>query len=155
MKSAPRGVKYALRHRLSHRRVPLICSLVLTNQCNIRRQHCRVATCGDWHLSFREITDVVGSYYREDGRCLYLQMGEPFLRSDGRHRIDDVVEYAHDIGFFIVVIACRDAWQTASANCACELEVLCAGCGQVRLPVTPVRVNPDDVTEPPLLLLRR
>lgn len=44
------------------------------------------------------------SYYRQGGRCLYLQGGEPFLWRDGQYGIEDVVELAHRIGYFTVVI---------------------------------------------------
>jgi MoaA/NifB/PqqE/SkfB family radical SAM enzyme len=98
------GIKYVLRHHLSERRVPLICGLVLTNQCNLGCRQCRIATRGDKHLSFQETRDAIASFYEEGGRCLYLQGGEPFLWRDKRHGIEDIVEYAHGIGFFTVII---------------------------------------------------
>ena len=79
MKPITWGIKYVLRHHLSRKCVPLICGLVLTNQCNLRCRHCRIATRGDKHLTFQEITGVIDSFYQEGGRCLYLHGGEPFL----------------------------------------------------------------------------
>ena len=84
--------------------MPLICGLVLTNRCNLRCLHCRIASRGDRHLDFEEITEVLDSYYQEGGRCLYLQGGEPLVSRDGKHGVEDVVEYAHKVGFFTVVI---------------------------------------------------
>ena len=104
MKPITWGIKYILRHHLSSRRVPLICGLVLTNRCNLQCRHCRIASRGDRHLGFREITGVIDSFYQEGGRCLYLQGGEPLLWRDSKHGIEDVVEYAHEAGFFTVVI---------------------------------------------------
>ena len=98
------GIKYVLRYHLSSRRVPLICGLVLTNRCNLRCQHCRIPGRGDQDLSFHEITGVIDSYYDEGGRCLYLHGGEPLLWHDRKQGIEDVVDYAHRIGFFTVVI---------------------------------------------------
>jgi MoaA/NifB/PqqE/SkfB family radical SAM enzyme len=55
-------------------------------------------------LDFQEITGVIDSFHQEGGRCLYLQGGEPLLWRDGKHGIEDVVKYAHEVGFFTVVI---------------------------------------------------
>lgn len=104
MKPIMWGIKYVLRHHLANRRVPLICGLVLTNQCNLQCRHCRIASRGDRRLSFQEITRAIDSFYQEGGRCLYLQGGEPLLWRDRKHGVEDVVEYAHEAGFFTVVI---------------------------------------------------
>ena len=104
MKPIAWGTKYVLRHHLSKRRVPLICGLVLTNQCNLQCRHCRIASRGDRHLSFQEITGAIDSFYQEGGRCLYLQGGEPLLWRDKKYGIEDVVRFAHESGFFTVVI---------------------------------------------------
>lgn len=63
-----------------------------------------MSTRGDQRLSYGEVTNVIDSYYQEGGRCLYLQGGEPLLWRDGEYRIHHVVEYAHEVGFFTVVI---------------------------------------------------
>lgn len=104
MKPVVWGLRYVLRHHLSNRCEPLICGLVLTNQCNLRCRHCRLADRGDRHASFQEITGAIDAYYRENGRCLYLHGGEPLLWRDSHHGIEDVVDYAHQVGFFTVVI---------------------------------------------------
>lgn len=104
MKPVTWGIKYVLRHHLTKTRVPLICGLVLTNQCNLQCRHCRVASRGHQHLSFQESTGVIGSFYQEGGRCLYLEGGEPLLWRDRERGIEDVVNHAHEVGFFAVVI---------------------------------------------------
>jgi MoaA/NifB/PqqE/SkfB family radical SAM enzyme len=55
-------------------------------------------------LSFEEITGVIDSYYQGGGRCLYLHGGEPLLWREGRRGVEDIVDYAHEAGFFTVVI---------------------------------------------------
>lgn len=55
-------------------------------------------------LSFEEIVRVIDSFYQKGGRCLYLQGGEPFLWKDGQRELEDIVKYAHRIGYFTVVI---------------------------------------------------
>ena len=104
MKPVIWGVQYVLRHHLLKKRVPLICGLVLTNKCNLGCRHCRVAARGDKQLDFQEIQDAIDSFYQAGGRCLYLEGGEPLLWRDRRHRIEDIVEYAHGVGFFTVII---------------------------------------------------
>ena len=98
------GIKYLLRHHLFKNQVPLICGLTLTNRCNLRCRHCTLVRRGNKDLCFEEITAVIDSYYREGGRCLYLQGGEPFLWREGKYGFEDVVRYAHRAGFFTVII---------------------------------------------------
>lgn len=104
MKAVLYGVKYVLRYHLFKDHVPLICGLVLTNKCNLRCEHCRVSERSAKDLSFKEIKSVIDSYYKEGGRCLYLQGGEPFLWHDSQYTIEHIVEYARGVGFFTVII---------------------------------------------------
>ena len=55
-------------------------------------------------LYFGEVTAAVDALYREGGRCLYLEGGEPFLWHDGPRRLDDIVEYARALGYLTVVV---------------------------------------------------
>jgi MoaA/NifB/PqqE/SkfB family radical SAM enzyme len=55
-------------------------------------------------MTYEEVTAVIDAYYQQGGRCLYLQGGEPYLWRDGEHNLDHVIEYAHDTGFFTVVV---------------------------------------------------
>ena len=104
MKPVLWGIQYVLRYRLSQRCPPLICGLVLTNQCNLSCRHCRIPSRDDSRLSFGEITASIDAFYREGGRCLYLHGGEPRLWREGTLTADDIVDYAHTLGFFTVVI---------------------------------------------------
>jgi MoaA/NifB/PqqE/SkfB family radical SAM enzyme len=63
-----------------------------------------VATRGPKDLDFGEVTAAVDAFYREGGRCLYLEGGEPFLWRDDSQRLDDIVEYAHGLGYMTVVV---------------------------------------------------
>ncbi len=102
---APRyGLRYLVDYHLLRKKTPLIRGLVLTNRCNLHCRHCTVATRGPQDLDFGEVTAAVDAFYREGGRCLYLEGGEPFLWHDGPRRLDDVVEYAHGLGYMTVVV---------------------------------------------------
>ena len=98
------GLKYLVGHHLLRKDLPLIRGLVLTNRCNLHCQHCNAATRGPKDLSFAEVTAAVDAFYREGGRCLYLEGGEPFLWRDGSHRLDEVVAYARGLGYLTVVV---------------------------------------------------
>ncbi len=104
MKASWFGLKYVAAHHLSGRATPLIRGLVLSNRCNLKCRHCRVSERGSRDLSFQEVTSAINAYHSQGGRCLYLEGGEPFLWHDGRHDLNDVVDYAHQQGFLTVVI---------------------------------------------------
>ncbi len=104
MKAPLYGIKYVLNHYLLRKPMPLIRGLVLTNRCNLRCQHCRLDERAPNDLDFEEVVAAIDAFHGEGGRCLYLEGGEPFLWHDGRHGLNDVVDYAHGIGFLTVVI---------------------------------------------------
>jgi MoaA/NifB/PqqE/SkfB family radical SAM enzyme len=63
-----------------------------------------VANRGIPDLSFREATEALDSFYKEGGRTVYLQGGEPFLWRDGDHRLDDIVAYSKTLGFYTTIV---------------------------------------------------
>ena len=98
------GLKYVLSQHLLGKKMPLIRGLVLTNRCNLRCRHCRVVDRDHSDLDFAEVTAAIDAYYREGGRCLYLEGGEPFLWHDGARSLDCIVNYAHARGYLTVVV---------------------------------------------------
>jgi MoaA/NifB/PqqE/SkfB family radical SAM enzyme len=98
------GLRYVIDHHLFGKSRPLIRGLVLTNRCNLRCRHCKIAARGQRDLSFEELCAAIDAFYEEGGRCLYLEGGEPFLWHDGRYDLNDVIDYAHELGFFTVVV---------------------------------------------------
>jgi MoaA/NifB/PqqE/SkfB family radical SAM enzyme len=98
------GLKYLAAYHLRRCRSPLIRGIVLTNRCNLRCRHCDVASREPADLSFSEVRAAIDEYFREGGRCLYLEGGEPFLWRDGIHGLDDVVGNARRRGYRTVVV---------------------------------------------------
>lgn len=98
------GIKYVIHHQFFKNSTPLICGITVTNQCNLRCRHCRIASRGIKNLRFSEIITAIDSFYNEGGRTLYLQGGEPFVWHDGQYRIDDIVRYAQRSGFITTII---------------------------------------------------
>ena len=104
MKSMAFGTTYIINRRFFNKYKPLIAGLTLTNKCNLRCRHCRIPDRKVEDLTFEGATMILDSFYKEGGRTIYLQGGEPLLWRDNGHNFEDVVKYAHKIGFLSVVI---------------------------------------------------
>jgi MoaA/NifB/PqqE/SkfB family radical SAM enzyme len=98
------GIKYIFNHHVLRKNTPLICGITVTNQCNLQCRHCRIASRGKKNICFDEITNAIDSFYKEGGRTLYLQGGEPFVWHDGEYVLDDIVQYAQNLGFITTII---------------------------------------------------
>jgi len=104
MKQIMYGIKYIINHQIFKKNTPLICGLTVTNKCNLQCRHCRIASRGIKNISFEETIYAIDSFYKEGGRTLYIQGGEPFIWHDEKYDLDDIVEYSHKIGFFTTII---------------------------------------------------
>ena len=98
------GLMYLVAHHVLHKDTPLIRGLVLSNRCNLHCRHCDVAARDASDLDFAEARAAAAAFYRAGGRCLYLEGGEPFLWRDGKHTVDDIVDYARALGYLTVVV---------------------------------------------------
>jgi len=92
------------RCKLLNRRIPLTCSLIINDACNLACKHCIVANLGYPHLTFRDLQQQVDTLYNLGGRILVITGGEPFLWKDGPYTLDDVIDYAKAKGFFRTVV---------------------------------------------------
>ena len=104
MKHIVYGIKYIINHQIFKKNTPLICGLVVTNRCNLKCRHCRLANRGMKDLSYEEIVTVLNSFYKEGGRNLYIEGGEPLIWHDRQYNIEDIVTYSHKIGYLTTVI---------------------------------------------------
>jgi MoaA/NifB/PqqE/SkfB family radical SAM enzyme len=98
------GINYITNRQILNKSTPLIAGLTVTNRCNLRCRHCRVIDREAEDLSFEEIINILDSFYKEGGRTVYLQGGEPFVWHDRQHNLEDIVEYAHEKGFLAAII---------------------------------------------------
>ena len=98
------GIKFILGHYFLKKHTPLICGLVVTNNCNLHCRQCRISERGHKNMNFEEIMSAIDSFYQEGGRTIYIEGGEPFLWQDRDHTLDDIVDYAHKLGFYSVII---------------------------------------------------
>lgn len=108
------GLKYLIHYWLFNRRAPLICGLVLHNQCNLQCRHCRVIKRPKSLISFNEAIHVIDSFYTKGGRCLYLEGGEPFIWKDHSHNVEDIVVYARTRGYYAIIIYTNGTWPLVS-----------------------------------------
>lgn len=104
MKHVIYGIEYLINHRIFKRSTPLIAGLAITDRCNLQCRQCRVTNRGIADLSFEDAVDILNSFYREGGRAVYIEGGEPFIWHDGWYELEDVVEYSRKIGFLTTVI---------------------------------------------------
>ena len=98
------GITYIAGRHIYKKNTPLIAGLTVTNKCNLRCRHCRVTDREAEDLSFEEAIAILDSFYKEGGRTVYLQGGEPFVWRDRQHSIEDIVKYAREKGFLAVII---------------------------------------------------
>jgi len=104
MKQMIYGITYIINRQIFKKNTPLIAGLTVTNKCNLRCRHCRVTDREAEDLSFEEAITILDSFYKEGGRTVYLQGGEPFIWHDRQHNLEDIVEYAQEKGFLAVII---------------------------------------------------
>ena len=104
MKNIIYGIKYIIDNQILKKHTPLIAGLAITNKCNLRCQHCRVTERETEDMSFEEIISILDSFYKEGGRIVYIEGGEPFIWHDKQYSLEDIVEYAHKKRFHAVII---------------------------------------------------
>jgi len=104
MKEMIYGITYIINRQIFKKHTPLIAGLTVTNKCNLRCRHCRVTYREAEDLNFEEAITILDSFYKEGGRAVYLQGGEPFIWHDGQRNLEDIVEYAHKRGFLTAII---------------------------------------------------
>jgi Fe-coproporphyrin III synthase len=98
------GITYIINRQIFNKNTPLIAGLTITNKCNLRCRHCKVTDRESGDLNFIETIAILDSFYKEGGRTVYIQGGEPFLWHDGAYTIEDIVVYARKKGFLAVII---------------------------------------------------
>lgn len=85
-------------------RIPLNSSIVITDECNLNCAHCSVAHLGYRKQSYRMVISDIETLYYKGSRMLVITGGEPFLWRDAEYNLDNVVEFAKELGFFRIVV---------------------------------------------------
>jgi Fe-coproporphyrin III synthase len=89
---------------LLQKREPLILGLVITDNCNLKCKHCRLANTGRAQMVLAVVEQKLRAHHAAGARALYIEGGEPFLWREGDKSIEDVVKLARQIGYLHVAI---------------------------------------------------
>jgi MoaA/NifB/PqqE/SkfB family radical SAM enzyme len=95
-------VPYAWKFAVLRRPDPLIYGLAITDRCNLSCEGCRVSNTGRPDMSWRQITDAMAGAFARGCRAVYLSGGEPTIWRDGARSMEDIVDEARRLGFFLV-----------------------------------------------------
>lgn len=98
------GIKYIFNNKILGKNTPLIAGLDITYRCNLRCRHCNVTERETDDMTFEDVTSILNSLYRDGGRTVYFEGGEPFLWHDGGYDLECLVQYAKKMGFLTTVI---------------------------------------------------
>jgi MoaA/NifB/PqqE/SkfB family radical SAM enzyme len=104
MKQVLFGIQYIIGHRLLGRKTPLIAGLDITYKCNLACRHCKITERKKDDMSFEEAVSILDAFYKEGGRVVYFEGGEPFLWRDDNYTLEDLVRHARKHSFLSTII---------------------------------------------------
>ena len=107
-------LKWGYQCKLHKKKIPLTSSIILTDKCNLRCQHCTVANLGYADSTYNEVIKDIKALYDTGPRMLVITGGEPFLWRDDSYELNDVVRYAKELGFFRVVVCTNGTFELNS-----------------------------------------
>ena len=81
---------------------PILGTIIVTDQCNLRCKHCSVNNITSVMYSYRQIRAEMEQLYSMGIRILFFCGGETFLWRDGDKTLRDLVIQAKQMGFLIV-----------------------------------------------------
>ena len=97
-------MNYLIQTKMFHREIPFIGGLVINEKCNLRCKQCDIANRDIPDLSYEDVRRGLQIFYDKGIRSVFIEGGEPFLWRDGNYRLDDVVQLARKIGFYLVSV---------------------------------------------------
>ncbi len=87
------------------RRKPLQSVIFLLDRCNLRCKHCSVYAIDEPRIqTYEQIRRHLLYCYRQGSRYVDFEGGELYLWRDGEKTIDDIIDLAHEIGFWSATI---------------------------------------------------
>ncbi|MBR5735771.1 MAG: radical SAM protein [Bacteroidales bacterium] len=90
---------------LCGRKASLQSVIFILDRCNLRCRHCSVYELSNPRVkTFGQIRDELEYCYKAGSRYVDFEGGELYLWKDGDKTIDDVIDLAHEIGFWSVTI---------------------------------------------------
>jgi len=97
-------LSYAFKTFVLKKELPYLFGLVITDKCNLNCFYCESKNSGRYHFSFEQAINTMRDAYQRGHRLLYFTGGEPMIWADKGHCLDELVEFARNIGFSEVYI---------------------------------------------------
>ncbi len=87
---------------LWNRNRPVVGSVILTDRCNLKCQHCAVNNLTGVIYPYAQIKSDLQDMYASGTRIIFFYGGEPFLWADSGRTLKDLVSEARQMGFILV-----------------------------------------------------
>jgi len=97
-------ISWIIKWKIFLKKIPLTCSIILTDKCNLSCKHCIVSRLGYEDQKLEDVKQDIKRLYDGGCRMLVITGGEPFLWEDGDYALNDIINYTREIGFFRVVV---------------------------------------------------
>lgn len=97
-----RFAAFGVKTILFQKREPILGTVIVTDQCNLKCRHCSVNNITAVVHPYRQIRDEMRQLYDMGVRILFFCGGETFLWRDGECTLRDLVVEAKEMGFLIV-----------------------------------------------------
>lgn len=94
--------KFGIKTILFRKKEPVLGTVILTDQCNLRCKHCSVNNITAVIHPYEQIKGEMQQLYDMGIRILFFCGGETFLWQDGKKTLRDLVVEAKQMGFLIV-----------------------------------------------------
>jgi MoaA/NifB/PqqE/SkfB family radical SAM enzyme len=91
-----------VKYKITGKKIPLVLNLLVTNKCNLDCAYCYVdhQTRKMPDLSFDQLRGVIDDFYQLGTRSVWIQGGEPLLRSD----VGEIINYVKSKRIFCEIV---------------------------------------------------
>jgi len=95
---------YGFKTFILKKELPYLFGLVVTDKCNLNCFYCESKNSGRYHFTFEQAKKTLENAYQRGHRSLYFTGGEPMIWEDKGHTLDELIQYARNLGFLEVFI---------------------------------------------------
>lgn len=117
MKKLVSRLSYAFKTFVLRKELPYLFGMVITDSCNLDCFYCESKNSGRDHFTFEQAKNVLRDAYSRGHRSLYFTGGEPLIWKDGQYKLDALVRFARDLGFFDVFVFTNGTLPLDIADC--------------------------------------
>jgi len=95
---------YGFKTFILKKELPYLFGLVITDKCNLNCFYCESKNSGRYHFSYDHAKGTIENAYLRGHRSIYFTGGEPMIWEDNGHTLDELIQFARQIGFLEVFI---------------------------------------------------